>query len=358
MKTLLLVLYFFINTAYAKNLAVTLVLPDKQGPIFWQFVSDVSQSASLSLNIDLEIIYGDSNRFALKNTIDKLLLRKQKPDYLIFRPFLGNTVSIFDDLEKNQLKFVTLEQAFHGKMEQKIGSPQQKYKYWLGQINYDNKAGGELLLNTLVAAQLKKRPNDKIYVTAISGDFDKVSKDREYIFSQNKKINLLGNITINQIIPMYWDPNNVTERFSMLEKRYPNTNIYWCAGDQLALKVLELKGDKDLVIGGFDWLPVALQKIKKGELDASVGGHFLMATIGLIKIVDYENGFNTFLNPPLLNKFEVITRANIDSHLAFFEKKLWQKINFNSYLASQNKQPPLLSITNLIEKYNQEKAVK
>ena len=234
----------------------------------------------------------------------------------------------------------------------------EKYKYWLGQINYDNKAGGELLLNTLVAAQLKKRPNDKIYVTAISGDFDKVSKDREYIFSQNKKINLLGNITINQIIPMYWDPNNVTERFSMLEKRYPNTNIYWCAGDQLALKVLALKGDKDLVIGGFDWLPVALQKIKKGELDASVGGHFLMATIGLIKIVDYENGFNTFLNPPLLNKFEVITRANIDSHLAFFEKKLWQKINFNSYLASQNKQPPLLSITNLIEKYNQEKAVK
>lgn len=354
MKALLLVFCFFINTVHAKNLAVTLILPDKKGPIFWQFVSDVSQAASLSLNIDLEVIYGDSNRFALKNAIDKLLLRKQKPDYLIFRPFLGNTVSVFDSLEKHQVKFVTLEQAFHGKMASKIGTPQQKYQYWLGQINYDNKAGGELLLKTLVAAQLKKRPNDMIHVTAISGDFDQVSKDRENIFSHLEKIDQHGKITINQIIPMYWDPNNVVERFPMLKKRYPNTNIYWCAGDQLALKILQLESS-DIVIGGFDWLPVALQKIKQGELDASVGGHFLMVAIGLIKIVDYENGFNTFLTPPLFNKFELITGDNVDEHLEFFEKKLWGQVNFNDYLFSKNQQPPSLSIKNLIDKYNNEK---
>lgn len=143
MKLLIIAFCFLINTVHAKNLAVTLIVPDKQGPIFWQFVSDVSQAASKSLNIDLKIIYGDSNRFSLKSTIDKILLRQQKPDYLIFRPFLGNTVSVFNSLEKHQLKFVTLEQAFHENMESQIGTPQQKYTYWLGQINYDNKAGGE-----------------------------------------------------------------------------------------------------------------------------------------------------------------------------------------------------------------------
>lgn len=146
----------------------------------------------------------------------------------------------------------------------------------------------------------------------------------------------------------------MVERFPMLKKRYPNTNIYWCAGDQLALKILQLESS-DIVIGGFDWLPVALQKIKQGELDASVGGHFLMVAIGLIKIVDYENGFNTFLTPPLFNKFELITGDNVDEHLEFFEKKLWGQVNFNDYLFSKNQQPPSLSIKNLIDKYNKEK---
>ncbi len=237
-------------------------------------------------------------------------------------------------------------------MKQKLGTPQDKYKQWLGEVVYDNKAGGKLLLNALVAAHLKRQDDGHIYITAISGDFDKVSQDREDIFSHLDDVNTSSKITINQIIPMHWDPQNIINRLPSLDKRYPYTDIYWCAGDQLALQVLQVlqmnDKPKKFSVGGFDWLPSALEKIKRKELSASVGGHFLMVAIGLVKIVDHKNGFNTFFTPPLLNKYELINEENVELHISFFEEKLWEKIDFNRYLTTKSGQSKLLTIKSLI----------
>jgi ABC-type sugar transport system substrate-binding protein len=57
---------------------------------------------------------------------------------------------------------------------------------------------------------------------------------------------------------MLWEPKIITEHFSAMIKRYPNTNAYWCAGDQMALTVLEEHqkvSNKPLIISGFDWTP-------------------------------------------------------------------------------------------------------
>ncbi len=114
MKFLTIFIIFFSSYAYSatKHTDVILLIPDKQGPLFWQLVSDISKAASLSLKVNLEIIYSNSNRFSLRHNIDEIVKRKKKPDYLIFRPFLGNTIIVFDQLEKNKIKFVTLERAF------------------------------------------------------------------------------------------------------------------------------------------------------------------------------------------------------------------------------------------------------
>lgn len=349
MKYILVLFYFISFTLFAKNTEVTLIIPDKKGPVFWQFVSDVSKSAAKNLNINLEIIYTNSHRFALKNTIDEILKRKVKPEYIIFRPFLGNTAQVFNQLERHKVKFVTLEQAFDGRIKQIIGTPQHKYKYWLGEVIYDNKAGGELLLNTLIHEQRKRSSDEMIYVTAIGGDFDKVSKDREDIFNRLSQLENPKKIFVNQVIPMYWNPNNLEQRFPALQKRYPKTNIYWCAGDQLALKVLALANHPSkLIIGGFDWLPIMLKKIKSQEVTASVGGHFLMVAKALIKIVDYESGHNQFLTSPQLHKLEIITIDNVDSHISFFEDKGWNQIDFNLYLHANNKNTPILTTQHLI----------
>ncbi|MFT5676516.1 MAG: ABC-type sugar transport system substrate-binding protein [Paraglaciecola sp.] len=343
--------------ANADNLQVTFVVPDGTGPLFWNLVADVGRSVADDLDVDIEVVHSASNRFDSKLAIEKILQRKTKPDYIIFRPFHGNAVNVFDLLESEKIPFVTLEQAFSGEEEKAIGLPQQKYKYWLGQINYDNKAGGELLTNALHKQHLKSMPKQTMNIIGIGGDFDAVSKSRQVYLEglyKGKK-----DIVVNQIIPMYWSPITVEQSMAGLHQRYPNTNVYWCAGDQMALEVIrQLKllipnESKRILIGGFDWLPKALQKLKSGDMTASVGGHFLMAGAAVLKIVDYHNGINSFLNNPKPQLFELIDNENVDIYLPFLDKAPWPEIDFRQFSHSKRKQATALKLTvaNLLQAY-------
>ncbi|MEW6983794.1 ABC transporter substrate-binding protein [Colwelliaceae bacterium 6471] len=335
---LLLILYFSVPVC-AANINVTFIVPDSKGPLFWQLVSHVGESAARSLEVDFEVIYSDSHRFASKAVVDEIISREHKPDYLIFFPFLGNTAAVFQELESAKIPFITLEQTFTGDIKAKIGNPREKYKYWLGQVNYDNKAGGELLLDAMIKAHFKKSPEQPMYISGVGGDFDGVSIDRQSALSKRLNKTSIHNVIVNQIFPMYWDPTIIHQRFPLMVTRYPNTNAYWCAGDQMALEILKEHNaisNSPAIIGGFDWLPMALQKVKTGDIAASVGGHFLMVANALVKIVDYDNGVDRFLLPPLLNQYELITIDNVAQHLTFLEDELWKKVNFSNYLVSTN----------------------
>jgi hypothetical protein len=78
-----------------------------------------------------------------------------------------------------------------------------------------------------------------------------------------------------------------------------------------------------------------------------------MLAISLVQILDYENGIDTFLTPPLLKNYELITRDNVKQHLTFFEEKLWTQIDFSKYLISKQKKPGLtLTVKNLLAELN------
>lgn len=342
----------------AETLQVSFVVPDEKGPIFWELVADVAASASQDLEVELEVLNSASNRFASKQVIEKIARRQNKPDYLIFRPFQGNAREIFDLLESNKIPFVTLEQAFEDKELAEVGLPQQKYRYWLGQINYDNKAGGILLTNALLKHFRKNYPEDVFYITGISGDFDGVSKARQ----DNLEAGFppKDNIFVNQIFPMYWSPIMVKDNFSAIYERYPNTSAYWCAGDQMALEVINQLGkmtrtdDKAILIGGFDWLPQALEKIQTGEMTASVGGHFLMAANAVIKIVDYHYGIDVFSKGQNTQQFELIDNDNVSAYLPFLKQAPWPVVDFRQFSAAKHTGADVkaLTVVNLFQAYS------
>lgn len=351
-----LIIVFSILTlpSFAKNINVSLIIPDGEGPIFWQLVSEVSMAAATNLNVDLEIIHHDSHRFASKVVIDEISQRKVKPDYVVFFPFIGNVKGAFDQLEFAKIPFVTLEQIFTSDVKKAVGDVREKYKYWLGQIVYDNRSGGELLVETMIKAHKKKYPNDILYITGIGGDYDGVAQNRQAVLKDMIEEKRHNGVIVNQIFPMYWNPTMIHDRFPLMQQRYPKTNAYWCASDQMALEIFrenQAMNGSPMIIGGFDWIPSALKKIKNKEITASVGGHFLMVAQALLKIVDYNNGADRFLTPPLLQQYEVITINNVDQYLPFLENKHWTKVDFSEYLFSKhNKLAPILTVKNLIIK--------
>jgi ABC-type sugar transport system substrate-binding protein len=359
MRIIFFVMLFAISLPTAAlNLKVTVILPDKGQNIFWELIRDVTRVAANSLHIELEIINSAGNRFDSKTIIDELVERKIKPDYLIFFPFLGNTLTVFKQLDKAKIKFITLEQTFGSD----VGKPQEKFKHWLGQINYDNKGAGEMLLNAFKKTHFNQSTDTALYVIGIGGDFDSVSLNRQWILEQNLSSHDEKDVVVNQVFQMHWDPTRVQQNFSLMLERYPSTNAYWCASDKMALEILKQSqklGLKNLIIGGFDWMPNALMKIKSGEMTASMGGHFLMTGDALVKIVDHHNGIDRFLNEPLLNSYELIDIDNVDKYQPFLTGKYWKQADFSKYLStSQEQSPRRLNIENLISDAQQQNKLK
>ncbi len=145
----------------------------------------------------------------------------------------------------------------------------------------------------------RKQENTGVtYITALSGDHSTVSTNRaKALLELNSRDK---SFYLNQIFKFDWKSAVVKKEFKNIYRRYPNTDIFWSAGDQMALALVEKiqslssKPNKTISVGGFDWLPQALEKINSGEMTASVGGHMLMAGLAVILIKDYHNGTDRF----------------------------------------------------------------
>lgn len=342
-KLLFCVLFFLLNihSVLAKPLNVVFVVPDQKGPLFWQYVSEIAKSVADDMDINLELIYTDSDRFASKEAIFKITERIDKPDYIIFRPFAGNAITIFNQLEKHRLPFVTLEQALFGKEGDAVGQPREKYKYWLGQVNYDNVKGGHLLLSALVKHHRKRVTTETAYITGIGGGHDVLSKNRTKALTELDKHG--EGVFLNQLFSFNWDPKRVKQKYNEMMRRYPNTDIFWCAGDQMALALVEkiqslpAKSAKTISVGGFDWLPEALEKINSGEMSASVGGHMLMAGVAVILIKDYHSGIDRFSLEKTSNLFELIDSDNVQQYLPFLRRTPWPEVDYSIFLHHNKK---------------------
>lgn len=352
------ILVHFSSTAETLN--ISFVVPDQERPTyFWHLVSEIAQSVAEDLDVELELRFSNYNRYASRTAIKSITNRINRPDYIIFRPFQGNAVEVFDLLESSEIPFVTLEQAFDAEEAKQLKKPGQKYKYWLGMVNYDDLAGGTLLTSALYKHHQKQNPNQTMKVTGLGGDFDQVSMDRQANLSE--KWYEPANIKVNQVFPMDWSPDVVRARFAEVIKRYPNTDTFWCAGDLMAVEVVNQfnkvgwPADRKIIIGGFDWLPDALEKVNSRELTASVGGHFLMAGKAILKIVEYHHGNDVFTSQHALQQYELIDQDNIDIYLPFMRQAPWSDVDFRQFSAikSGQKKTKELTVANLLKAYQQ-----
>ncbi|MGJ8691378.1 MAG: ABC transporter substrate-binding protein [Thalassotalea sp.] len=360
-KSIYLVLCLFPLKVLALN--VTFILPDYSHHQFWYLLADATQSAAKNSEISLKIIYTDNNRFAFKTAIQQAINSPTKPDYVVFRPFQGSISEVFQELEQQKINFITLEQVLTGEEAKMIGKPRENYQHWLGEVFYDQVAGSELLTKTLIDEHHRRFPGKTAYITGLSGSFDAVTHERNSgLIEQQKKH---PNTTLNQIITLNFDHRLVEQRIETIVKRYPNTLIYWCASAQMAVaassRIEKLTGNDKLIIGGFDWLPKGLNKIKEGKITALVGGHFLMGAKAVNLIIDYHHGIDRFIEQPNIpkehNHFELITKHNVEQYLAFINNRNWRDIDYSQFLYSNKKlsrQEPI-TVKNLINAYQKQK---
>lgn len=345
--------------AYVWAINVTMVLPKYEEHQFWYLVADAAKSAAQGSEVNLHIVHIDNNRFAFKDAITTALSSNDKPDYIVFRPFQGVTHKMFDLLEQSKINFVTLEHVTTGKEDEQIGRPLQNYQHWLGEVYYDQTHAGELLTNQLIKTHQFQFPDKPTYITGLGGSYDAVTEMRndglKLSISKNK------NSYLNQIFTMNFDPTLVKQRFNNIIQRYPNTDIFWCASAQMAVEVVQQINKEKLhakqvhFIGGFDFIPDALEMVKNEQITALVGGHFLMGAKAITQIIDHHHGISDFNQT---NNFELVTKTNVEDYQQFFAHKRWRAADFSQFLLSNKaiSAPQEVNIQNLINQLNHKQA--
>ncbi|WP_016956649.1 substrate-binding domain-containing protein [Catenovulum agarivorans] len=333
----------------ASALNVVYVLPDYEEHQFWYWVADVVRAVGKQQQIELESYHVSNNRFTLAEKITEVAERTRKPDYVVFRPFQGSSQLVFETLERAQIPFITLERVFEGKEAELLQRPQQAFQFWLDEIEYDQKNAGAKLAEKLHKEFSKEHAGKVAQLTGLGGVYDRVSSGREdglrSYLRQTKKI------VLNQVFPMQFSQAVLSQRFSRVLSRYPDTDIFWCASAQMALEVNLQSGKstsgKKWYIGAFDWLPEAVEQIKAGKITALVGGHFLMGAQALINIIEKDRQQTSLIKD---YQFELIDAANVAQFSPFIKQHKWQQADYSKFILSTNNQnPPVLSVQNLIE---------
>ncbi len=317
---------------------VILLNPSDRNSSFWNRITKLSHGAADDLGINLEVIYSDSHHFLQLKSIEKIIAQEKHPDFIMFMPFKESIEKTFSALEKAKIPFVTLERVYGVSALEFIGLPQEKYKYWLGEMYHDNvKASYDLSLKLVEAS----KKNSK-HLNTIANTGDSFSINFKRIEGLERVLMKNGLPEITQSVRANWKRKEAQLKFELLQKRYGDINFVWAASDDMALGAadaaiqLNMKINKDIVVGGFDWTPEAIRAIDNGELTASVGGHFMQGAWALIKLYDHYNGLDIFQKGDNTDyvKMQVLDKTNVARYRQLMKSLDLSKIDFAKFSLS------------------------
>ena len=153
-----------------------------------------------------------------------------------------------------------------------------------------------------------------------------------------------NNIEVAQQVYASWSKEQATEQSKGLINRHSNISIIWAASDLMAISAQDAcnfycSENQKVSIERFDWLSLSLEKIASGELNASVGGHFMMGAWALVSLYDYQNKSPYWLkHKNLLIPMGVINQDNVKSYQWMKEDPNWRVINYKVTSLVLNKQ--------------------
>ena len=312
---------------------------------FWGQIVSFMQAVAEDLDIDLNITVESENRFILKNKGLKLINSPERPNYMIASYFPGVIPEMIEAGRVNDVGIFVFNANFSKEDSQRIGLPREKFKNFIGHMYPDGIQAGFLLADILMKQARKKGLADAgmLQVLALRGKENPYARDaREYGLKRwlksSKDAEIIGSLASD------WSRELAKKNAAKILSQFPKAPIIWAASDLMALGGAEAavalgrKPGEDILLGGFDWAPEALQAVAKGEMAVSLGGHFMEAGWALILLHDYHHGidFKEELGEQILTSMQAITTDNIQKYMSKFKDQRWSQVDFKKFSKKYN----------------------
>jgi ABC-type sugar transport system substrate-binding protein len=275
-----------------------------------------------------------------------LLNGPDRPDYLIVTVHRAIGARVLEIAEQARVPVFVINSGLLEKERARFGGPREHLHQWIGQMLPDDEQAGYDLANRLLdeaVRQQKVAPDGRVQLVALGGTpVDQPTIEREKglrrAVSERNDVNLL------QVVEGDWTLEKAERKTSLLLRRYPDTAVIWAASDALALGAiaalhpLDREPGTDVLVGGINWAPRALEAVRHGELVATVGGHFLEGAWALVLLYDHHHGLD-FARERVDWRSEMltITRQNLARCLVFLgDSQRWEEIDFRAFSKAEN----------------------
>lgn len=150
---------------------------------------------------------------------------------------------------------------------------------------------------------------------------------------------------INNLVVGQWGYDIPQQRTATLLQNRPSTNVIWAANGPMAIGARRSIGASDRVrIGSVNWDEEEIQALQRGDIDISIGGHFMTGGWSLVMLYDYHHGIDFIDDGGAYQQrriFEEITQNNLHRFLPLLNNRNWQSLDFT--VMSKVKSPKLKS---------------
>jgi ABC-type sugar transport system substrate-binding protein len=307
---------------------------------WWNNASRIMQAACEDFGIELDLYYANRNQFLMIRQFQQVVNDSPRVNGVIFSNMKQNIVQMLQIAEKAKIPAFVFNAGLTENEIKKYGGPRKIFSYWIGQILPSDEQAGYDLAKKLFAQAKKNGLADaegKLHVIGIGGtisDIAAIEREKGLI----KAVKEDPQVMLHQIVPASWERERGRAVFLGLKSRYPDVKVVWAANDPMGLgviagiKSLKLEPGKDILVGSIDWIPDALEAVRRGELTVSIGGHFLESAWSVVLLYDYFNG-NDFSKESVefTSRMEILTPKNIENYPEFFEDGNWGKVDFKKF---------------------------
>ncbi len=311
---------------------------EKDNP-FWKLFVDFMEEATKDLGIELEVFYAEGDRNAMVGKISNVCQRANKPKAIVVHSFKFNGLNSLEVANRFKVPVFLVNAGLTDEQKQEIGEPRTKLKYWIGEMLPDDEVAGYRLANELIDEALKdpKRLDSegRVHVIGLNGVVSDGASIQRVAGLEKAIAERSDEAVLDQVVAADWEQELAHSRCRILKRRYPDASVIWSASDHMAAGAIEAMRDrkqipgKDVIIGGVDASPEAMELIEQGTLHATIGGHFMDGGWVAVLLHDYLRGLelNQIPTHPA-SQMELVTRDNLANYQATLTPSTWKRTDF------------------------------
>jgi ABC-type sugar transport system substrate-binding protein len=270
-------------------------------PEFWNLVAGTMKDAARQLDIEVEVRNVDRSRERAVAAARELLAGPRPPDYLV----ASNDVEIGVDLirltDTANVKLLLINNDIDPRDWPAFGEPRTKHRNWLGSLVPDHEAAGYGIATAIVTAAAKIKSTRPLRVLALAGDaVTPASVDRVRGLRRGLEVmqRILGpnSVELVEVRQLDWTDKTAEASVRDFVKTGPRIDALWAANDPMALGGLRALADNgyrpgvDVLVGGLNWSQPAVDRVLKGEMVITHGGHFLLGAWSMVMLRDHRDG--------------------------------------------------------------------